>query len=151
MSWRSVQLGQELCEQDNIILDLFNNELVKYVGIDTEFKQHLNEDSSASNLILVLNQPMWCSDIIQSCHAHLTSSIDKFYIGLNRYYLLGNDTTRHIHKTDHYGQDCIKFLTTVVNDLGFCVTKTGTFDNDLGRYFNFVQPLTWIYGNKITN
>lgn len=151
MSWRSIQLGQRLCDQDKIILDLFKAEPVKYIGIDTEFKQHVNENSSASNLILILNQPMWCSNIIQSCHLHLTSSIDKFYIGLNRYYLLGNDTTINIHATNQRGYDCIEFLTTVVNDLGFCVTKTGTFDNDLGRYFNFVQPLTWIYGNKITN
>ena len=151
MSWRSVQLGHRLCDQDKIILDLFNNEPVKYVGIDTEFKQHLNEDSSASNLILVLNQPMWCSDVIQSCHTHLTSSINKFYIGVNRYYLLGNDTTRSIPRTNHFGHDYINFLTTIVNELGYCVTKTGTLDNDLGHYFNFVQPLTWIYGNKITN
>lgn len=151
MNWRSIQLGSNLCDQDKIIIDLFKDRPVKYIGTDLEFKKNLNVNNAASNLILILNQPQWCSDVIKICRDCLDSTIDKFYIGVNRYQLLGNDTTRNIESSGQHGVDYIKFLTTIVTELGFCVTKTGSFDNDLGRYFNFVQPLTWIYGNNVTN
>ena len=37
MSWRSVQLGDAICAQDQLILDLFQNQCVKYQGHDVEF------------------------------------------------------------------------------------------------------------------
>lgn len=151
MSWRSIQLAQNLCDQDKIILNLFKDSTVKYVGGDQEFKQHLHISDTASNLVLVINNTVWCSDVIAICQTHLIDAIDKFYIGVNRYTLLGNDTCRNMEITNQPGNDYNRFLTSIVNDLGFCVLESGTFDNDLGRYFNFVQPLTWIYGNKITN
>lgn len=151
MSWRSVQLGQQLCDQDNLILELFKHEPVKYVGEDLEFQKHLTVSNSAPNLILILNYPLWCSDVIKMCRSNLTDGIDKFYIGVNRYTLLGNDTTRIIPNTGQHGLDYVNFLKSIVEELDFCVTRTGTLDNDLGRYFNFVQPLTWVYGRKATN
>ena len=151
MSWRSIQLGQELCDQDKIILDLFQNKQVKYVGIDREFRQRLNTSTTAKNLVLVLNQNQWCSDIVKACQQHLDSTIDKFYIGINRYIILGNDTNRNVQLTGQHGNDMVEFVSSIVSEQGFTVTKYGVFDNDLGRYFNFVQPLTWVYGTKATN
>lgn len=151
MSWRDIQLGQDLCDQDLIILDLFKDTAVKYVGPDIKFSKLLNTSDTATNLILILNQPQWCSNIIRTCQTHLTDSINNFYIGINRYTILGNDTTRSIKITKQQGINCVELLNAVVNELGFGVTQSGTFDDDLGRHFNFVQPLTWVYGNKITD
>lgn len=151
MSWRTVQLGHKLCDQDKIIIDLFNDDPVRYVGFDTEFQKKLNIADSAPNLILILNSPAWCSNIVKSCQTHLTAQVEHFYIGINRYTLLGNDTTIKINLTNEHGVNCLKFLEVVVKDLGYSVLKSGTFDNDLGRYFNFVQPLTWMYGTKTAN
>lgn len=151
MSWRGVQLGQSLCDQDKIIVDLFRKEPVRYIGSDTEFATNLETAADAENLVLILNRPMWCSEIIQLCRTHLDSGINKFYIGINRYVILGNDTNVSFVTSEQPGMDVINLLASVVNEQGFCITKSGTFDHDLGRYFNFVQPLTWIYGIKIAN
>ena len=56
-----------------------------------------------------------------------------------------------IKSTSNHGSDLIDFVTELASHQGFLVTKSGQFDNDLGRYFNFVQPLTWVYGNNSTN
>lgn len=148
MSWRTVQLGNDLCDQDRKILNLFDNQPVRYIGTDIEFAQHLNTSESASNLILIFNRNQWCSDIIDRCSRFLTPEIDQFYIGINRYTVLGNDTNQTIDMSASNGENLIKFLTKTVNHLGFIVTDYGTFDNDLGRYFNFIQPLTWMYGKQ---
>ena len=151
MSWRTIQLGQGLCDQDRIILDLFKDKTVRYVGSDNEFKMHLNLSDNASNLVLILNQLQWCSNIIKVCQQYLTNDVNDFYIGINRYTILGNDTLRKIETIGQNGIDIVNFLSSVVAEQGFQVTKSGTFDNDLGRYFNFVQPLTWVYGTNVTN
>lgn len=150
-SSRSIQLGQTLCIQDRLILDLFANKAVRYVGEDTEFEQHLQTSDTAENLILILNKPMWCSDIVRLCQSNLTSHTTNFYIGINRYCIIGNDCTKQPLTTGKHGIDIIEFLKSTVSELGFCVTESGHFDNDYGSHLNYVQPLTWIYGTKNTN
>lgn len=141
MSWRATQLGDTLCEQDQLILKLFNNVDVRYVGNDTEFSQHLQCNPDSNNLILIINQPLWLSDILLTCRDHLTNQTTNFYIGVNRYLILGNDT--NITGTDIL--DCIKQF---IIKLDFKITHSSCIERDLGRRFNFVQPLTWIYGNQ---
>ena len=148
MSWRTTQLDQELCDQDRIILDLFTNNDVNYVGRDNEFKKLLNHQSSATNLILIINNSIWFSDIIKCCNQHLQPSVETFYIGINRYCIKGNDTAKNFSSTGHQGNDLISAIDTIVSKLGYSINKFGCHDNDLGRHFNFVQPLTWVYGSK---
>lgn len=151
MSWRSVQLGNALCDQDRLILSLFQNKTVNYIGHDSEFKSLLDHDMNSDNLVLILNKPVWVSGIVSVCKQNLTSTIKTFYIGINRYWVQGNDTDRTFENTGNRGSDLLHLVTNIANSQGFSVTKSGQFDNDLGRYFNFVQPLTWAYGHKSTN
>ena len=144
MSWRSIQLDKSLCDQDQLILDLFAGMPVNYIGHDDEFKQHLDISSTAANLILIFNKRIWVSDIHKTLEKHLTDPIKKFYIGINRYSVIGNDT--NIDAT-HLLELIEKFL----NKLNYQVEKTGKFDQDCGQYFNFVQQLTWIYGSAKEN
>jgi molybdopterin converting factor small subunit len=144
MTWRLAQLGNNLCDQDQIILELFENQTVNYVGNDKEFVAHLNCDQQSENLVLVVNQPVWISELCKLCEQHLKSTVEQFYIGVNRYWIVGNDT-------DIQAQDLVELMTTVVGQLGYVVQQQSRIERDLGRRFNFVQPLTWIYGNKNTN
>jgi len=149
MSWRTVQLGQDLCDQDRLILDLFNGAEVKYIGPDGEFKTVLPHNELSTNLILIINHPVWYSDIIKTVSEHLTQDTDKFYIGINRYYIKGNNTTEKFTVSNHNSQDIVLALSSLVSRYGVAVTKSGHYDKDQGRHFNFVQPLTWIYGHRI--
>jgi hypothetical protein len=151
MSWRQTQLGQSFCDQDRLILELFGSSPVKYVSRNLEFAEHLNQSDCSENLILIINQPIWCSELITLCKTQLTSSIKTFYIGVNRYCIKGNDTTVEFTITEHKGKDIIDFVDSQIQTLDYSVKKSGHFDQDLGRYFNFVQPITWLYGNKTTN
>lgn len=151
MSWRTIQLGQSLCDQDRLILQLFENSAVKYVGKDLEFTKHLTQDNGAENLILIINQAVWCSELLSICKTHLTDSIKTFYIGINRYCIKGNDTTVDFEISECQGKDTIDFVNSQIRVHGYSTTKSGYFDQDMGRYFNFVQPLTWLYGHKTTN
>jgi len=151
MSWRSVQLGSNNCDQDNVILKLFDSQSVKYVGDDLEFAKHLNQDDRAENLILIINQSIWCSELISLCKTQLTDSIKTFYIGINRYCVKGNDTTIDFKISENKGKDLIDFIDSQIQTYGYLTKLSGHFDLDQGRYFNFVQPLTWLYGNKTTN
>lgn len=144
MSWRSVQLGNRLCDQDQIIVNLFQDKPVNYVGKDDEFAQHLNCFPSANNLILTINRACWVSDILKICQEQLTNEIERVYLSVNRYCLLGNDTKLIV-------DDLVGLLVWVVGQHGFEVIEKSKIERDLGRYFNFVQPITWIYGRKITN
>jgi hypothetical protein len=132
-------------------MELFNNMHVNYIGTDNEFKQHFTHDSTSENLILILNSSMWVSTIIANCKQHLASHVKTFYIGINRYCILGNDTNKVIRNTENHSTDLIQFITNITEDQGFIVTKSGMFDQDLGKYFNFVQPLTWVYGYNTSN
>jgi len=151
MSSRSIQLGDKLCDQDQLIIDLFKDEPVCYVGDDAEFAAKLNCIESSPNLILILNSKLWCSDIQKKCALHLTSNVNKFYISINRYKILGNNTNFTFENSNVPGNDIIKMLEYFIKPLGVSVTRSGTHDFDRGRYFNFIQPLTWIYGTKNTN
>jgi len=148
MTWRQTQLGQSLCDQDNIILDLFANKEVNYIGKDVEFKKLLNHSDVASNLIIIINDQIWCSEIARLLNQHLKSTVETFYIGLNRYCVNGNDTVENFVHTGNHGNDIILMIAVMVSKLGYSITKSGCYDNDLGRHFNFVQPLTWAYGSK---
>jgi hypothetical protein len=151
MSWRSTQLGSDLCDQDRLILNLFGDRPVRYIGTDTEFAANLNCDQSSTALILILNQPLWLSQVVEQCQQHLADPVDTFYIGINRYCVKGNNTTSTFDDTGSPGRDLINMLESVIRELGYTKTDSGYFDQDLGRYFNFVQPLTWIYGTKTTD
>jgi hypothetical protein len=151
MSWRRTQLENQLCDQDQLILGLFNNRSVRYIGDDVEFAQHLTLDNTSTNLILVLNSPMWISDLYRILHKNLTHPVTNFYIGINRYYILGNDTTMIIEDFGQAGANIIQVVDKIVKKLNFKITKHGTYDHDRGRHFNFVQPLTWAYGSHVTN
>jgi hypothetical protein len=146
MSWRSAQLDDRLCDQDIIILDLFQNKTVRYVGIDHEFANHLSIDNSSSNLVLILNQPAWLSEIYTQIKNLLVSPVNTFYIGINRYIVLGNDTDLKITHNKTHSEDLINFIEQLVVNSNYRVVKSGSHNNDRGRYFNFVQPLTWVYG-----
>jgi hypothetical protein len=146
MSWRSTQLDNQLCDQDIVILDLFQNKTVRYVGTDYEFANHLVVDNSSSNLILILNQPAWLSEIYTQIKNLLISPVDTFYIGINRYTVLGNDTDLTISQNKTHSEELINFIEQIVVDSSYRIVKSGFYDSDRGRYFNFVQPLTWIYG-----
>ena len=151
MSWRRTQLGNQLCDQDQLILELFANQSVRYIGNDAEFAQHLVLDNTSTNLILILNDPIWISDLYRTLHKNLTSPVTDFYIGINRYHILGNDTTMTIKDNGQAGANIIQVVDNIVRKLNFKITKHGTYDFDLGRHFNFVQPLTWAYGSYVTN
>lgn len=151
MSWRLTQLNGRLCEQDNIILDLFKDQAVKCVGADPEFAQHLTVNNNSSNLILILNRPLWISDLYNELQQYLQLPITNFYIGINRYKILGNDTDCVFQNSNKFGTDLLRVVDKFVTRLNYTVIKQGTHDNDQGRYFNFVQPLTWVYGSHATN
>ena len=89
---------------------------------------------------------MWISEICKQIKNLLISPVDPFYIGINRYKVLGNDTDLKIAQNKMHSQDLIHFIEQIVVDSNYQVIKSGFYDNDRGRYFNFVQPLTWIYG-----
>jgi hypothetical protein len=144
MSWRSVQLGNKLCDQDQLIVKLFQSEPVNYVGNDTEFARHLNCSATSNNLVLVIKGAHWASDILKICQEQLTDKIECVYLSVNRYCLLGNDTELIVN-------DVVDLLVWILNQHGFNIIEKNQCARDLGRYFNFVQPLTWAYGRKITN
>jgi hypothetical protein len=151
MSWRSTQLNDQFCDQDRIILELFKNKSVRYVGNDYKFAQHLSIDNNSNNLVLIINDPMWISELCDYLINHLAFPITTFYVGINRYQITGNDTNMLIKNTDHQGENIIKVVDQIISKLNYKIIKQGSYDNDRGRYFNFVQPLTWIYGLHATD
>ena len=151
MSWRSVQLGTSLCDQDQLILKLFEGCKVKGVGVDFEFATNLQLDHNSENLILIINNPIWLSGLIDVCKKHLVTPVNNFYIGINRYIIRGNDTTIKVKNSGNAGIDIINFVSQQLTQQGYTTLQAGHFDHDQGRYFNFVQPLTWLYGTKTSN
>lgn len=151
MSWRTIQLGTSLCDQDQLICKLFENSTVKYIGNDYNFAKNLLQSADSENLVLVINSPIWVSELIDLCKQHLTGSIETFYIGVNRYVIKGNDTDIEFKSTGQHGQDLVDFISQQLQEQDYTTTKSGHFDQDMGKYFNFVQPLTWLYGNKTAN
>jgi hypothetical protein len=76
---------------------------------------------------------------------------DKRGEPINRYQITGNDTNMLIKNTTHHGENIIKVVDQIISKLNYKIIKQGTHDDDRGRYFNFVQPLTWIYGSHVTD
>jgi hypothetical protein len=111
MSWRITQLGDQPCDQDKLILNLFSNKTVNYVGPDIDFRLWLNHDIESENLILILNSPLWVSDVITTLQTHLTNRVQTFYIGINRYQILGNDTDIVDTGIDNFSTNLINFIT----------------------------------------
>jgi hypothetical protein len=151
MSWRSVQIKQKACSQDLIIFDLFKNKKVKYVGKDQEFASRLALDDNATNLILIVNSGYWISDLINTIELHLENKYESFYIGINRYTINGNDTNLVFDPAIDSGQLLINLVTKIAKKKNYQIIKSGYFDQDLGRYMNFVQPVTWVYGTPTNN
>jgi hypothetical protein len=148
MSWRSIQLGERLCDQDQLIINLFQGRTVNYIGNDDEFSKNLNLDPASKNIIAIFNHAGWLSDLLKFIESSIKDA-DEFYIGINRYTILGNDID--IMFADGNSSTLIDFILQYTDSLGFSISKSGSFDQDQGRYFNFVQPITWVYGTNKRN
>lgn len=150
MSWRSVQLRGDLCAQDEKILRLFERQPVRYVGNDIEFANHLVCDDESTNLILVINRDVWCSEILQALKSNMID-VTTFYISINRYRVLGNDTSFIPSVGKSRGEQIVDFISHCLAGLGFTIDDFGLNDDDRGKMFNFIQPLTWTYGHQAPN
>jgi hypothetical protein len=150
MSWRTIQLQDQTCDQDDIILDLFKDQSVNYIGIDDEFAEKLMLASDSDKLIAIFNgKEQWLSELIEFVEQQLKNTqYQTFYFGINRYLILGNDTNLSFNQIDSSGEQIINLITDIFEQYGCFVTQSGKFDDDRGRYFNFVQPLTWVYGHR---
>ncbi len=148
---RLVQLGNNLCAQDKIILDLFKSKSVSYIGHDSNFASHLNQSGDQNNLILILNSPFWISDLLNKIEKYCLPNIKSCYLGINRYYLLGNDIKVTYRCNSEVGSNLINIAETQLSAKGFDVKSKGADDNDKGKKFNFIQPLTWIYATNNNN
>lgn len=152
MSWRSLQLRQKACSQDQVVLELFKNKKVKYFGTDVEFAAMLDLDADSQHLVSVINRPLWLSEMIDTAKQLLVpNKFETFYVGVNRYQIIGNDTDITFDRRIDSGATIINLLTSIAQKQGYAVIKSGYFDNDQGRHMNFVQPVTWIYGSSTTN
>jgi hypothetical protein len=147
-----VQLKQSACTQDRVVLSLFKNKTVNYVGTDFEFSKKLSVDSNSRNLIATVNSPMWVSDFINHVRTLLEpNKFETFYISVNRYLILGNDTDIIFDQSRDIGAHIINLLETISMQQGYKVSKSDYFDDDRGRHMNFVQPVTWVYGTSTSN
>ncbi len=151
-TWRETQLGNDLCDQDRIILDLVKGRSVQIRGDHYDFAHHLCLDQSSDFLIILLNRRLWLSEIKQIIDENLAKNINNLYIGINRFIVLGNDT-RSIYKDNNIGrgQQILDILQKFIAVQKFSIKCQGSMDHDQGRYFNFVQPLTWLYAERETN
>lgn len=147
VSWRFVQLKETNCDQDNIILNLYKDVPVKYIGSDSEFSSRLVLDDSSSHVVAIFNSAGWLSEFIDFVQS--LNSADSFYLGINRYIILGNDTNLKFDCSQPAGKCFIDLVGKVLPS--FDIKKSGYFDDDHGRYFNFVQPLTWVYATNRSN
>ena len=145
MSWRTVQLGDSNCDQDQIILDFYGNLAVNYIGNDPEFAKKLTIDANSEHAVAVFNQPGFLSEFID--FVQQLAQYKTFYLGVNRYFILANDTTLTYDSVNK--ADSENLFLTVKRVLPNCnIVQSGSFDDDQGRYFNFVQPLTWVYATN---
>ena len=152
MSWRSLQLRQKACSQDQVVLELFKNKKVKYFGTDIEFAAMLDLDVDSQHLVSVINRPLWLSEMIETVKQLLVpNKFETFYISVNRYQIIGNNTDITFDRRMDSGATIINLLTSIAQKQGYVVIKSDYFDNDRGRHMNFVQPVTWIYGSSTTN
>ena len=141
MTWRLVQLDNALCEQDQVILSIYKDRPVKYIGHDNEFAKKLLIDIDSKDVVAIFNTDGWLSDLVSFIKN--LSEYHSFYLGINRYVIQGNDTNFVFESTESNGQQLLKLVSMILPQ--FNVIKSGYFDDDQGKYFNFIQPLTWIY------
>jgi hypothetical protein len=149
MNWRTVQLGTDTCDQDREILNLVGQRSVRIYGEHLGFDQFCRTDQHSNFCLIFFNRPLWLSEIQQRCIDSVTIPTKYLYVGLNRYQIKGNDIKYSLNYPGlSCGQAVLRWLENCVIDLGFTVVKKNCYENDQGRYFNFVQPLTWIYAEK---
>lgn len=153
MSWRDIQLQGTFCDQDNKILELIASRTVRIHGDCQGFDSYCRINDQSEFCLIFFNQPIWCSEIQDKCGEYLSDTVQQCYIGINRYQILGNDLKDNLALTSlaPSGNAILDFLVSCTTPLGFVEKDRGTFDLDQGRYFNFVQPLTWIYLEHETN
>jgi hypothetical protein len=152
MSWRAVQLGSTTCDQDRKLLQLINNRSVRIYGDHQGFDQFCSLDPHSDFCVIFLNTPAWLSEIRDSLYKYLELPTNCVYVGVNRYQIKGNDIGNFpINHSDNHSQQILTWTQQTLHKLGFQTLQQGYMDKDLGRYFNFVQPLTWIYAERATN
>jgi hypothetical protein len=155
MNWRKIQLGSELCDQDRLILNLVGHDPVKIHGGPCEgFANYVQLDDQSSVCLIFFNRPLWLSEILDLCAEYLSQPTSRLYIGINRYQVKGNDTLLDykdlIDNNIGHGHSILKVVSQHLSTLGFRTIKMGCLENDQGKYFNFVQPLTWVYAEHET-
>lgn len=152
MSWRSLQLKQKACAQDELLLSLFQHKPVRYIGRDHDFAAKLQIDLTAKNLVAIINFPIWVSGLIDHVsNLLIPGELDEFYIGVNRYHILGNDTDIYFDPNQDSGAHVIDLLRKTARRNGYHVLQSDYFDADLGRHMNWAQPVTWVYGTSTTD
>jgi hypothetical protein len=152
MNWRQVQLENDLCDQDQKILEIVNGRKVRLHGNHQGFDQFVDIDHQSDFAIILFTNPIWLSQIKQQLDEWVNEQINFVYIGVNRYCLLGNDTfVKYYDGKIKRGQQIINALDGFLTTKNFIMKNHGMFDDDQGRYFNFVQPLTWIYCERETD
>jgi hypothetical protein len=141
MTWRLVQLDNALCDQDHVILSIYKDRPVKYIGHDDEFAKNLLIDIDSKDVVAIFNTNSWLSDLVSFIKN--LGEYNSFYLGINRYVIQGNDTNFVFDSSESNGQQLLKLVSTILPQ--FDIINSGHVDNDQGKYFNFIQPLTWIY------
>ena len=84
MNWRSVQLGDDSCDQDNIIKELIDNRPVLIHGRDHGFSRMVKIDDKSETCLIFFNEPLWLSTIRDRCSLYLSQDIKHCYISINR-------------------------------------------------------------------
>lgn len=151
MNWRAIQLGDQLCEQDQIILDLVAGRPVRIHGNHYGFDRLVEVDDQSDFCLIFINQPLWLSEVSDLCIRYLQQSTQNLYIGINRYQIKGNDTDYQSAADLSPGQALLEWLGTLLTNSGFTIKAQDCLEKDLGRHFNFVQPVTWIYAEHETD
>ncbi len=149
MNWREVQLGTTLCDQDIFIKQLIGNNKVRLHGEDAGFQQFCSIDPTSQFCLIFFQNMRWLSEIKRECADFLSHPTSRVYVGINRYTIKGNDTFYSLHDSAlTNGAQILTWTSDYLKTLGFTTTQQGCFEFDCGKYFNFVQPLTWIYAEK---
>lgn len=152
MNWRATQLGTETCDQDRVLLRLIGNNTVRLHGNHQGFDQFCNLDPDSDFAVIFLNRPAWLSEMREELCAYLKKPTSYVYVGINRYQIKGNDIGNlNINLLDNNSEQILAWVNKFLTDLGFSYKHKGHMEKDRGRFFNAVQPLTWIYAEQSAN
>lgn len=151
MNWRTTQLGDQLCDQDQVILDLVAGRPVRVHGNHNGFDRWIQIDDHSDFCLIFINQPFWLSQVRDFCVQHMRPGTRQVYIGINRYQIKGNDTDYQAPPHLSPGQALLRWLGMLLEHQGFIIRSQNCLERDRGRYFNAVQPLTWIYAEHETD